>query len=413
MLIKCPECELQVSDKAITCPHCGYPMKEDTKTNIRRNTRKSKRQRLPNGFGQISEIKGKNLRKPFRAMITVGKDDFGKPVSKLLKPIAYFETYNEAYAALVEYNRNPYDFDENMTVKELYEKWTDVYFKNLESDSSKRSTKAAWAYCSAVYNMPVVDLRTRHIKFCMEEGYVMVNDEKKTPTAGTKSRIKSMFNMMLDYAVEYEIVDRNCARAFSVDKEVAKEAKEVTNEHMTFSDDEMTTLWKNVDQRDYVDMILIQCYSGLRPVELCKIELKDIDLKNWAIVGGVKTDAGKNRQVPIHTKIRDLVKRRYDQAISIDSKYLFNCVERKERKDWIMTYPKYSYRFGAIVSDLGLNPNHKPHDGRKHFVTMAKKYKVDQYALKRIIGHEIDDITEKIYTERDFSWLQEEIEKIE
>ncbi|WP_366525888.1 zinc-ribbon domain-containing protein, partial [uncultured Parasutterella sp.] len=26
MLIKCPECELQVSDKAATCPHCGYPM---------------------------------------------------------------------------------------------------------------------------------------------------------------------------------------------------------------------------------------------------------------------------------------------------------------------------------------------------------------------------------------------------
>lgn len=27
MLITCPECELQVSDKAYTCPHCGYPLK--------------------------------------------------------------------------------------------------------------------------------------------------------------------------------------------------------------------------------------------------------------------------------------------------------------------------------------------------------------------------------------------------
>ena len=26
MLIKCPECELQISDKAINCPHCGYPL---------------------------------------------------------------------------------------------------------------------------------------------------------------------------------------------------------------------------------------------------------------------------------------------------------------------------------------------------------------------------------------------------
>lgn len=27
MLTTCPECELQVSDKAYTCPHCGYPLK--------------------------------------------------------------------------------------------------------------------------------------------------------------------------------------------------------------------------------------------------------------------------------------------------------------------------------------------------------------------------------------------------
>ncbi|MEQ2827819.1 MAG: zinc-ribbon domain-containing protein [Anaerobutyricum hallii] len=25
-LIKCPECELQVSDKALSCPHCGFPL---------------------------------------------------------------------------------------------------------------------------------------------------------------------------------------------------------------------------------------------------------------------------------------------------------------------------------------------------------------------------------------------------
>ena len=28
MLIKCPECELQVSDKALSCPHCGYPLQD-------------------------------------------------------------------------------------------------------------------------------------------------------------------------------------------------------------------------------------------------------------------------------------------------------------------------------------------------------------------------------------------------
>ena len=31
-LLKCPECQHDVSDKAAACPHCGYPMQTDSKT---------------------------------------------------------------------------------------------------------------------------------------------------------------------------------------------------------------------------------------------------------------------------------------------------------------------------------------------------------------------------------------------
>lgn len=129
MLLKCPECELQISDKATFCPHCGYPIQPDIKPRKPRN-KNNKRKRLPNGFGQISQIKNRNLRNPYRAMVTVGKTSTGRPICKPLKPESYFPTYNDAYAALVEYNKNPYDLKPDITVKELYEKWTAEYFKN-------------------------------------------------------------------------------------------------------------------------------------------------------------------------------------------------------------------------------------------------------------------------------------------
>ena len=110
MLIKCPECDLQVSDKATFCPHCGYPLQPDIKQRKPRS-KNNKRRRLPNGFGQISEIKNRNLRNPFRAMVTVGKTSTGRPICKPLKPESYFPTYNDAYTALVEYNKNPYDLE--------------------------------------------------------------------------------------------------------------------------------------------------------------------------------------------------------------------------------------------------------------------------------------------------------------
>lgn len=78
----------------------------------------------------------------------------------------------------------------------------------------------------------------------------------------------------------------------------------------------------------------------------------------------------------------------------------------------IDTYARYQQAFGRIRDELNLNPEHRPHDGRKHFVTMAKKYGVDEYAIKYLVGHKISDITEKVYTAREFEWLREEIEKI-
>jgi hypothetical protein len=33
-LVKCPECETNISDKAITCPKCGNPIKKEPETSF-------------------------------------------------------------------------------------------------------------------------------------------------------------------------------------------------------------------------------------------------------------------------------------------------------------------------------------------------------------------------------------------
>ena len=410
MLIKCPECELQVSDKAPACPHCGYPMKPTVKRKPR--AKNNKRRRLPNGFGQISEIKNRNLRNPFRAMVTVGQTQDGKPICKPLKPESYFPTYNDAYAALVEYTKNPYDLEPSITVKELYDKWSEEYFKTLKAEGSVRGVESAWAYCSAVYGMRVMDVRARHIKGCMEEGTATVRGKEQHPSASMKNKIKSLFNLMLDYALEYELVDRNYSRTFNLTEETIKEIQTVKQEHIPFSEDEMRRLWAHVDDKRFVDVMLIQCYSGWRPQELGLLELENVDLENWTFQGGMKTDAGMDRVVPIHSKIRPLIERKYKEALSIGSKYLFNCTDGRSGKPTMMTYQRYQKGFGMVRDELKLNPEHRPHDGRKHFVTAAKKAGVDEYAIKYMVGHKISDITEKVYTRREFEWLKTEIEKI-
>ena len=409
MLTQCPECELPVSDKANACPHCGYPLKPSEKQ--KRPRKSNKRRRLPNGFGQISEIKNRNLRNPFRAMVTVGKTPEGKPICKPLKPESYFATYNDAYAALVEYNKNPYDLEPSITMQELYDKWLPEYEKTVKST---KSVTSAWAYCSGVYKMRVMDIRARHVKGCMEEGVAVIRGKAQHPSATMKNQIKSLFNMMLDYALEYELVDRNYSRTFNLTEETVKEIQSVKKEHIAFTDEEMDLLWANISNKQGIDIMLIQCYSGWRPQELGLLELKDVDLENWTFRGGMKTDAGENRVVPIHSRIQDLVLRKYQEAEALGSPYLLNWTDpnNRNKKNLKLTYARYQKAFERIRDELKLNPNHRPHDGRTHFVTMAKRYGVDEYAIKYMVGHKISDITEKVYTRREFAWLREEIEKI-
>lgn len=404
MLINCPECNSRISDKAVLCPHCGY-ITENHKNKLAKSVKSNKRQRLPNGFGQITEIKNKNLRKPFRVMITVGKNENGKPICKLLKPDSYFKTYNEAYQALIKYNANPYDIDSLITVKELYVRWSREYFKTLNANSSIRAIESAWKYCSAIYDMKVKDVRIRHIKGCISDAKIVVDSIEKFPSENVKNKIKSIFNLMFDYAIEYELTDRNYSRNFKFTKDDSDLQIDKTI-HISYSDEEMDILWNNINEPN-VDLMIIQCYSGWRPDELLSIKLDNVNVNDWTFKSGSKTSFGKNRIVPIHSKIQGLILKRYNHSLNINSEYLFNDTSNKT-----MSYNKYYYIYRKICSKLNINTNHRPHDGRVHFVTNAKKYNLDEYAIKYIVGHRIEDLTERVYTKRNIDWLRSEIEKI-
>lgn len=357
--------------------------------------KRRKHKRLPNGFGSITELKNRNLRNPFFVRICVGKTDTGRPILRSLKPKAYFRTYNEAYAALVEYNADPYELAATLTMKELYEKWSDEYFGKITA-ASARTIKSAWGYSSEIYEMPVKNIRARHLKGCITNSGA---------SAGTKQRMKSMFNLMFDYALEYEIVDKNIARTFNVSEDIIQEANKSTKHHAPFKDWELDKLFENINV-PYADIVAIQCYTGLRPQELGLISVENVHLDEGYIVAGMKTEAGTNRIIPIHPSIEGMIKGRYLQSVSRGDKYLFE-------ENGPLTYDKYKGRFHKVLYAVGLNLEHRPHDPRNTFITMAKKYEVDQFAIKRIVGHSFkSDITEYVYTERTTDWLISEIQKI-
>ena len=410
-LITCPECAGKVSDRADACPHCGYPMKVQKVQ--RKKPKPNRRRKLPNGFGSITEIRHTDLKNPFYARANCGKDRYNRPILKPLKPTAYFATYEDAMEALIRYNKGKVDLSKDMPVEMLYRVWFAEYEQEVEPVTA-RGAKSAFSYCRSIYKKSVQSLRITDIKNCIENGTAIETRGKnkgklKKASAKTKIGMKSTLSMMLDYAKELEIVDRNCARECNLSKPTVKDAAKAENPHFSFSAAERKTLWQNRDKEN-VDLLIISCYSGWRPNELCELALEDIDLNNNRMKGGSKTDAGIDRYVPIHPGIKPLLIARYRQAQELGSDRLINVESRGKMRP--ITYAIYSTRFHKIIKDLDLNLGHRPHDTRDTFATVAKEANVDEYALKYIIGHSITDITERIYTDRKPEWYYKEMCKI-
>jgi integrase len=350
-----------------------------------------------NGTGAVMPYTTKKGKKKYRVRITIGSyfdEDAGK-VKYNSKSLGSYDTKAEAEKALAEYNTSPYDLSSKIkTVGELYAVWSEQYFEGLKNDSSIRTIKCAWAYCESISRLPLKTLGVGHIKDVMEQGYVIRKGKKKYASVDTKCRIKSIFNLMLDYAYERNLVVKNVARTFDVN-DMRKEADYSRKIKAAFTQEDIDTLWKNIDDFPFIDVILIGIYTGFRPKELCELKVENVDLTNNMIIGGMKTAAGTDRKVPIIPLIKPLVEKRYIQATQrLNSQWLFN--DRFSSTGTRLTYDKFRGRFKNTLIELGIN-GYTGHCCRVTFISKCYSAEVPEYMIKRIVGHSLKgNITDDI-----------------
>lgn len=348
--------------------------------------------KLPNGYGSVYKLKG-TRRNSYRAIISQGYMQTESGIRLKRVTLGYYPTKKEALAALANYHENPYDMKADViTFEELYERWSEDHFKKLSNKSSIRTYKAAFNHSKPLHKMRFKDIRPNHLEGTIENA--VVGD-------ATKSRMKSMYNLMYRYAVKYDITEKNYAELCNSVKVERKHIK------VPFTIEEIDKLWDKAEELPFADMILVGIYSGFRPIELTMIETKNVHLLENYIIGGTKTEAGKDRIVPIHPKIKEIVEKRCAK----NQEFLFMDYNMFKHDICSLTYDKYRGRFEKVM--LALDMKHTPHETRHTFITQAKKCQVNEYILKKIIGHEVRDITEQVYTHRSIEELKQEMAKIE
>ncbi len=346
--------------------------------------------RMPNGYGGVSKLSG-NRRKPFVARVTDSYTDEG--VQKY-KTLGYFKTKQEALAELAKYNKTKYDIDlKKLTFAEVFKEWSDSHFKDI-SQSAINGYKMAYKKCEDIHNIRFVDLRKTHLQKVID----------KIAKYSIRKSVRVLLNVLYTYAYDNDIVEKKYSKTIDIGKPVK------VYEKIPFSKEEINEIWKNKDNITGIDTVLILIYTGMRINELLQIENAKINLEERYIIGGEKTDAGKDRVIPISKKILPLIKARYNP----DNKYLITDEQGKP----ISYYAYKRYIWEPVMEQLNFSNPHTPHTTRHTTATMLSNARgengepIDTLTIKYILGHKTDaDITER-YTHRRIEQLVDAIDKI-
>lgn len=325
--------------------------------------------RRGNGDGSIFKLSGKR-RNPYAVRVTVGYTDEGK---QQYRYIGYYPNKTEAKSALNDYLVNPQKIKlERQTLKNIFERMIE---KSKFSDGTKQQYRSGFN-----------QLKAFHDRYINEIELDEIEETLKDFNQSAQLRIKKTLSNCYKFAMRYDYVSKNLADYLDVEKSKAKEKT-------IFTIEEIQTIWSELNTYRFSDVPLILLYTGLRISELLELETRNVDLENETIfIEKSKTAAGI-RTIPIHNKIFELIKARYNP----NNSHLIMI------KGEPFTYAKFASSYWK--------QSHTIHETRHTFITHLEKVSDDNISIKKIVGHSLSDITEH-YTHRTMDELREELNKL-
>lgn len=392
MLMLCPECSHQVSDKAISCPNCGYPIKAIPTASQPRPKRRKRPSRAANGSGSIYDTG--RAHKRYRAVITTGfdLDPVTRRSRQLRKTVGYFDTRAEAVTALARFRANPLALPVTTTVQEVYDRWSDKHFRG-KKDGTIKKYKAVYALLAPICNKSFADV-------CLSEWQAIADNSGKN--APTLKDYKVLVGQLYNFAIQHDIVTPERNKSKYID--LTGFGNPNAHKRQRFTADEIQTLWALRDTDIYFTTILMLIYTGVRVSELLDLQKQNINLgQRWFDVVSSKTSAGV-RRVPIADKVHLFFTYWYN--LNPGCQYLLSTPGGTGFK-----YSNYYYGNWQPLMDVA-RMTHTPHDCRHTTISLLTEASVDERIIQQIVGHKGASVTRAVYTHVDMANLLTAINQI-
>lgn len=320
--------------------------------------------------------------------------------------IGTYRSKKEAREALDLYNKHP-TTKFNYTLSDVYEDWKHVAFEDI-SRQTQTSWTTSWDKIKAcskpdLCTRPIRELTTGELRQLLD---YYANERTEYDQSGkavtlpplSKSyitKIKALLTQLFDHAVENNIVDRNYASLVKIPKMEAGKRRPLT-------DLEFAKLEKGWSAAPGGDACLVLCYTGFRVTEFCQLTKFSYDPVAKTLRGGIKTEAGTDRVVPVHSKILPIVERWYRESKG-------PLYPRPDGK----AYNKDTFARGVwtpCMKSLGLPDDLKPHSARHTFGTKMAAAGARPEDIQRILGHADYSMTANTYITQDVTTLKSAVE---
>jgi integrase len=354
--MNCRKCSRSLPDDAVYCCYCG----------IKQVLAKRKATKRANGTGSVKK-RGKTWTAvgPAQTIFRNGEFVTVRPEK------GGFATRTEALLAAPTVGVIKKEKAVKLTFSQVYAKWLDRH-KDRVSKGTLGCYTAAYNHYKALYPAPFVDLVTEDWQGCVDDC-----------TAGKRTRenMKALGTQLYKYAAEQNITDKNYAQYIYIGKldQVSRHA---------FEHAELEKIADGVRRGvPYADYILCACFLGFRPLALFGLRKEDYDPDSKTLTGGVKTDAGRKRVVPVATIIQPCI----DRLMATDSDYIF-----PNRHGEQMTPDNYRKDyFYQCLEDLGIQkkpesgetPKYTPYSCRHTFFTLMGRVPGQDKVKAELGGH--------------------------
>lgn len=350
--MQCIKCKRDLPEGAAYCCWCGKKQEAPQRRALKR----------PNGTGTVYKLQGRRSRPWVAAK--------GKVI------IGYFDKKTAALEALARLQGRSLDEVYNWTFAEVYMAWKENHFRNVGENSI---VSYEWAFDAFV---PLHNRRFRELRTSDFQSVIDANSDK---SHSTLTKFKVLATQLSQWAIQQEITTTNFASFIKLPEAVKKE-KEI------FTPEDIAKL--EADGSQTAKLVLMLIYTGMRIGELFGLRVENV-FDNY-VVGGEKTEAGRNRIIPIRSAGRGYFaefKSRADGELLISGYDGQRSAPNFRKRDY---YP--------LLDRLGIEKK-TPHATRHTFASWAVANNIKPELLQKMLGHADYSTTANIYEHFDIDQL--------